>query len=345
MLDKNEVLKALSKAKDPDGEHDLLTSGQVKTVNIYKDGVQVILSPKDPTPERLKKIQAEVEEQLSKLQDHGIIKVDFTPVQEQQRRAPSSIKHAIAFASGKGGVGKSTVSIYTSLSLSKKGYKVGLLDADIYGASAHLMLGSKAKLEVKEKEKLLVPPLVHGIKLMSMGYFTNIESPVIWRGPLVGKAVRDFIDMTEWGELDYLVTDLPPGTGDAPLTLAQSLKVDGIILVTTPQEAATNVAAKSFFMFRRLGIPVIGMIENMSYYVCRSCGAKAELFGRSEGEKVAERLGIPLLGKLPLVPELAYSADSGEPLKDDVSSLLTSFDSIAEKIVKLVQKEESHAQL
>jgi ATP-binding protein involved in chromosome partitioning len=339
MLQKDQVLKALSVALDPDTNTDLLSSGQIKNINIYKDGIQVILAPKNPTPERLQKIRSQVQEQLEKLPEHGIIKIDFTPeVPETSKEASSSkIKHTIALASGKGGVGKSTVAIYLALSLSRKGFSVGLLDADIYGASAHLMIGPKASIGVNGRQ--LVPANAYGIKLMSMGFFANTESPVIWRGPLVGKAVRDFIELTEWGELDYLVVDLPPGTGDAPLTLAQSIKLDGIILVTTPQEAAASVAAKSYYMFKRLGIPVIGLVENMSYFICQKCGARTELFGQSGGERTASKIGVKFLGKLPLVPKVAMAADKGEPVDEKhADSFIKEFNTLTEQIINLISE-------
>ncbi|MEM3684264.1 MAG: Mrp/NBP35 family ATP-binding protein [Conexivisphaerales archaeon] len=341
MLQKDEVLKALSAAVDPDTNSSLLNSGQVKNINIYKDGIQVILAPKNPTPERLEKIKGQVQAQLEKLPDHGIIKIDFTPEVPQISKPSNSsvIKHTIALASGKGGVGKSTVAIYLALSLAQKGYSVGLLDADIYGASAHLMIGPKSSIEVKGRQ--LIPAKAYGLKIMSMGYFTNTESPVIWRGPLVGKAVRDFIELTEWGELDYLIVDLPPGTGDAPLTLAQSLNLDGIVLVTTPQEAAANVAAKSYYMFKRLGIPVLGVVENMSYYVCSNCGKRTELFGSSGGERTAEKTGLRFLGKLPLVPEVAMAADRGEPVSnEEAGQFVKEFSSFTELLLSLIPEKE-----
>jgi len=344
MLKKDEVLKALSVAVDPDTKADLLSSGQVKNINIYKDGIQVVLAPKNPTPERLQMIKNQVQAQLERLPDHGIIKIDFTPeVPETPKEASSSkIKHTIALASGKGGVGKSTVAIYLALSLARRGYSVGLLDADIYGASAHLMIGPKSSIGVNGRQ--LIPANAYGIKLMSMGFFANTESPVIWRGPLVGKAVRDFIELTEWGELDYLIVDLPPGTGDAPLTLAQSIKLDGIILVTTPQEAAANVAAKSYYMFKRLGIPVIGLVENMSYFICGKCGERTDLFGESGGERTASKIGVKFLGRLPLVPDVAKAADRGEPVDEhNGEKFINEFSNLTEQIISLILQREGAA--
>lgn len=338
MLQKEQVLKAISSVLDPDTKIDILSSGQVKSINIYRDGVQVILAPKNPTPERLQLIKSMVQAELEKIPEHGIIRIDITPeIPQSEREARlSKIKHTIAVASGKGGVGKSTVAIYLALSLLKRGYSAGLLDADIYGSSAHLMLGAKSSIQAKGST--LIPADINGLKMISMGYFVNNDSPIIWRGPLVGKAVRDFVELTDWGELDYLVVDLPPGTGDAPLTLAQSLKIDGIILVTTPQEAAASVAAKSYYMFKRLGIPVLGVVENMSYYICRKCGERNQLFGSGGGEKTASRTGLKLLGKLPLIPEIAESADRAEPL--DISKFevfYQEFSTITEQVIKIIE--------
>jgi ATP-binding protein involved in chromosome partitioning len=343
-LEKNEVLRALSAVKDPDSGKDILSSGQVRSVNVETGGVQVILSIVNPTPERLERFRESVTQELARISQGGRVQVDFAPAASEQHLSqtnPSKVGHVVALASGKGGVGKSTVSIYLATSLARMGLSVGLLDADIYGASAHLMLGPESKLEARGN--MLIPPRIQGVKIMSMGYFSGTETPVIWRGPLVGKAVRDFITLTDWGELDFLVVDLPPGTGDAALTLAQSLKLDGVILVTTPQEAAAQVAAKSFYMFKRLGIPVLGVVENMSYFVCPKCGEKTEIFGSGGGERTSERAGVQLLAKVPLAPELTYSSDMGEPLTPEQSNVVSEFDRLAKSVLSRLQADKDSA--
>ena len=229
--------------------------------------------------------------------------------------ATYKIKNIIAVGSGKGGVGKSTVAVNLAVALAAMGAKVGILDADIYGASVPLMIGATTPPEVVG-ENLLKPSEVAGIKVMSVGLLVPPGTPVIWRGALVTKAIQEFLTNVDWGELDYMIVDLPPGTGDAPLTVAQNLKLTGAIIVTTPQRASIEVALKALTMFKKLDVPIIGIIENMSYLICPYCGKEIDIFGKGSVETIARHLKVPFLGSIPIDPRLREAEDSGELIVD-----------------------------
>jgi ATP-binding protein involved in chromosome partitioning len=229
------------------------------------------------------------------------------------RKAIDGVKSILAVASGKGGVGKSTVSVNLAVSLANQGYRVGLLDADIYGPSIPMMLGIESEPSVNERNKI-VPPERDGIKVMSFGFFAGEDSAVIWRGPMIMKALQQFFYDVDWGELDYLVIDLPPGTGDAQLTLVQSLPVDGAVIVTTPQNVALLDAVKGIVMFQKTELPVLGIVENMSTYHCPACGSESHVFGQGGADVVSAKYGIPVLGYVPLNGQIREAGDSGNPL-------------------------------
>ncbi|MDZ7379027.1 MAG: Mrp/NBP35 family ATP-binding protein, partial [candidate division KSB1 bacterium] len=219
----------------------------------------------------------------------------------------------IAVASGKGGVGKSTVATNLAVALSMAGLRTGLLDADIYGPSIPLMMGVQDKPQVTSNNRIL-PFFHHGVKMQSLGFFLGENAPVIWRGPMVMRAVQQLLQETDWGELDVLVVDLPPGTGDVQLTLAQTVPLTGAILVTTPQDLALLDVKKGAEMFKQVGAPLLGIVENMSVFTCPHCGEATEIFRHGGGQKESERLGIPLLGRVPLDPEVCDSGDTGVPI-------------------------------
>ena len=229
-------------------------------------------------------------------------------------RGFAQVKHVIAVASGKGGVGKSTTAVNLALALDREGAKVGLLDADIYGPSQGMMLGvaSGRRPEIKD-EKLFVPMLAHGIKTMSMSFLVDENTPMVWRGPMATGALQQLLMQTDWQALDYLIVDMPPGTGDIQLTLSQKVPVSGAVIVTTPQDIALLDARKGIEMFRKVDIPVLGIVENMSLYECPKCGETSRLFGAGGGERVAAEFGVPLLGELPLAPAIREQADGGTP--------------------------------
>ncbi len=229
-------------------------------------------------------------------------------------RGFKQVKHVVAVASGKGGVGKSTTAVNLALALDREGAKVGLLDADIYGPSQGMMLGVEPgrKPEIKD-EKLFVPVKAHGLKTMSMSYLVDEKTPMVWRGPMATGALQQLLLQTHWEELDYLIVDMPPGTGDIQLTLSQKVPVSGAVIVTTPQDIALLDARKGIEMFRKVDIPVLGIIENMSLYECPKCGELSHLFGEGGGERVAQEFGVPLLGELPLDAQIRVHADGGNP--------------------------------
>ena len=223
-----------------------------------------------------------------------------------------NVKNIIAVASGKGGVGKSTVSVNLAAALAKTGAKVGLMDADVYGPSVPAILGITDKPQMKDNR---VQPVVrHGVKVISTAFFMPPHEAVIWRGPMLNKMIQDFLSLVDWGELDYLIIDLPPGTGDVQLSLCQSVALTGAVIVSTPQDVAWNVAQKAIVMFDKLNTPVIGVIENMASYVCGHCGHEDEVFGKAGARKAAERLEIPFLGEIPLVTSVRAASDAGEPV-------------------------------
>jgi len=249
------------------------------------------------------------------------------------------VKYKIAVASGKGGVGKSTVSTNLALALRALGYTVGLLDADIYGPSQQMMLGIEGRPQIDESDEKIMPMENHGIKTMSLGLITDPDTPVIWRGPMVMKALDQFLTDVKWGELDFMIIDLPPGTGDAQLTMTQKVPLSGAVVVTTPQDVALIDARKGLAMFRKVNVPVLGIIENMSYYICRHCGEREEIFGHGGGHRTADMLGVPFLGEVPLDPKVVVGGDSGEPIVvlDPQSTAAAAFREIARTIAQQLE--------
>ncbi|WP_447971317.1 Mrp/NBP35 family ATP-binding protein [Nitrospira sp. M1] len=222
------------------------------------------------------------------------------------------VKHVIAVSSGKGGVGKSTVTTNLAVALSLSGQRVGLMDADIYGPNIPTMMGI-TQPPGKDDKKIL-PAEGYGVKVISMGFFVPEETPVVWRGPMVHSAIQQFFRDVVWGELDYLLIDLPPGTGDVQLTLAQLVPMTGAITVTTPQEIALQDVRKGIVMFQKVNVPILGVIENMSFYVCGHCGERTEIFSHGGGAQAAQKFGVPFLGSIPLDPEIGRGGDEGKPI-------------------------------
>ncbi|MCU0785749.1 MAG: Mrp/NBP35 family ATP-binding protein [Verrucomicrobia bacterium] len=228
-----------------------------------------------------------------------------------QNRVPG-IKRIVAVASGKGGVGKSTVAVNLACGLNRLGARVGLLDCDIYGPSIPLMMGIHQRPTLNDDEKM-IPPINHGVKLMSIGFLLDGDQPVIWRGPMIQRTIQQFITVTDWGELDYLLVDLPPGTGDAQLTLCQTVPLDGGVIVTTPQEASLGVVRKGIAMFEKVNVPILGIVENMSYFTAPD-GTRVEIFGNGGGRREAERQNTTFLGEVPIFTEIREGGDRGVPV-------------------------------
>jgi ATP-binding protein involved in chromosome partitioning len=233
--------------------------------------------------------------------------------QPQQTVTLPDVEYTIAIASGKGGVGKSTVATNLALALAKSGLEVGLMDADAYGPSIPTMMGINEQLQMGEDRKL-IPLVSHGIKLMSIGFAVSENEAMIWRGPMLHKAIRDFLGGVSWGALDYLVIDLPPGTGDAALSLSQAIPLTGAVIVTTPQDVALADVRRGVAMFERLGVPILGIVENMSHFACPHCGERTDIFRADGGKKTSEKLEVSFLGQIPIDAEICTAGDLGVPI-------------------------------
>ena len=259
----------------------------------------------------------------------------------------SQVRNALAVASGKGGVGKSTVATHLALALAQTGARVGLMDSDIYGPSVPKMLGGGEAPQPAGQPGQLLPVEARGIRYISMGLFAGRDTPVIWRGPMATKMVQQFLSQVVWGELDYLLIDLPPGTGDVQLTLTQSAPLAGAVIVTTPQEVAVEVTLRGLRMFEQVQVPILGIIENMSGFACPHCGKTTEIFRHGGGKKAAEELGVPFLGEVPLDPALAEAGDQGKPLISATPGVLESspsaraFPPIVEKLIQQLKAVQS----
>ena len=286
---------------------------------VEKNGnVNLSLSINKQYLDEYKKFEGIFKEGLSKLE--GILSVNVALTSENlannskknESRFQIDATDIIAIASGKGGVGKSTFAVNLAVAMSQLGKKVGILDADIYGPSVPRMMGISGRPEASQNKKL-IPLESYGVKCMSIGFLVSVDTPTIWRGPMVMKALEQMFNGVEWGELDYLIIDLPPGTGDAQLTLAQSSKLSGSIIVSTPQDVALTDARKGINMFKRVNVPIIGLVENMSYFICDNCNEKHFIFSNEGAKKEAEKFQIPFLGYLPIDKELRLQSDEGRP--------------------------------
>lgn len=260
------------------------------------------------------------------------------PAQQPKRLA--GVKSVIAVASGKGGVGKSTVSVNLALALSRLGKKVGLLDCDIYGPSQHIMLGLADRTPEVDANRKIMPIEKFGIKMMSFGFFVKPEEAVVWRGPMIGRMIQQFVDDVLWGDLDVIVVDLPPGTGDAQLTLTQLLPLSGAVIVSTPQDVALADAIKGVNMFQKVNVPILGMVENMSFYKCENCGHEAHIFSRFGAKHTAEKMGVPFLGELPLEEPTRTCGDQGKPIvaKEPESAQALRFMEIGKNVLASLDK-------
>jgi ATP-binding protein involved in chromosome partitioning len=313
-----EILEQLKQVKYPGYSRDIVSFGMVRDIEIATAGITVTLAPAGAKAEILDEIRRAVERCVREMT--GIERVDVMlerggeqPRMRRGRAEISGIRHVIAVASGKGGVGKSTVAANLALALERSGFRVGLLDADVYGPSIPLMLGLTERPKTDDGNRIQ-PVEKHGIKVISMGLFIAEGTPVIWRGPMINKLLTQFLREVDWGELDFLVLDLPPGTGDAQLTIVQQVPLSGGVIVTTPQDVALLDVQRGITMFNQVNAPVLGVIENMSYHVCRGCGERAEIFGHGGAAKMAERFNIPLLGEIPLVGAIREAGDAGTPI-------------------------------
>ena len=314
-LTQDAVMKALATVQEPELGEDLVSRNMVKDLSIEGTKVAFTIELTTPACPLKDEIQARVE---SALRPIGAEQIEVGWGATVRRATPTTpqllpgVKNIIAVASGKGGVGKSTVSVNLAVALAQAGASVGLLDADITGPNIPMMIGAEGQ-PVSSPNGKITPIEAHGVKVISIQFFLPEGQPVVWRGPLVGGAIQQFLRDVEWGDLDYLVVDLPPGTSDAQLTLAQSVPITGAVLVTTPQQVSLSDVHKALAMFRRVSVPVLGIVENMSGFVCAHCGETTDIFGRGGGERFASENGLDFLGGVPLDVSLRQGADVGVP--------------------------------
>jgi ATP-binding protein involved in chromosome partitioning len=298
MLNEEQVREALKAVKYPGYTRDIISFGLVKDIAVGDGAVTVVMQLNGGTPEIARQIKLDSERVAAS-------------VAAKQNNVPG-IKRIVAVASGKGGVGKSTCSVNLACALKQLGANVGLLDCDIYGPSIPLMMGASGRPQLSAADKL-VPPVAHGVKLMSMGFLLEGDQPVIWRGPMIQKTIQQFIGAVEWAPLDYLLVDLPPGTGDAQLSLCQMVPLDGGVIITTPQEASLGVVRKGIAMFTKVNVPILGIVENMSYFMTPG-GERVEIFGHGGGHAEAKRQKVPFLGEVPIFTEIREGGDKGVPV-------------------------------
>ncbi len=302
-LNENSILEALRSVRDPDLHRDIVSLNFVRDMKITGRNVSFTIELTTPACPVRDELKAASENAIrNTIADVGEVNVLMTSRvtrhdNMQKEAVLPGVKNTIAVASGKGGVGKSTIAVNLAVALAKEGAKVGLVDADLYGPSIPLMMGISGRPEMRGQR--LLPMEKWGVKVMSIGFLIDPMQAVIWRGPMASGAIKQFMSDVEWGELDYLVFDLPPGTGDIQLTLVQTIPLTGAVIVTTPQDISLADARKGFKMFQKVNVPVLGIIENMSYYVCTHCGQREEIFDNGGGKRAADELGVPFPGRDP----------------------------------------------
>lgn len=315
-INQEQILDALRVVIDPDLHRDIVALGFVKELKVRNNRVSFHLELTTPACPVKDELREQAEDAVRKLP--GIEAVEVTLSAQVRSHGPTGqniipgIKNVIPVGSGKGGVGKSTVSANLAVALAETGASVGLMDADVYGPSIPTILGIND--QPRSGGKGMLPVEAHGVKVISAGFFVKPDQAVVWRGPMLAKMIEQFLGQVEWGELDYLVVDLPPGTGDVQLTLCQRIPLTGALIVTTPQPVAVNIAEKAIIMFNQLKCPLLGVVENMSYWESRTTGEREFIFGSGGADRIAEKWEVPVLGKIPLATTVRESSDSGTPI-------------------------------
>jgi ATP-binding protein involved in chromosome partitioning len=317
-LDSTTVLDALKVVRDPDLNRDIVSLGFVKNLTI--DGGDVSFTIELTTPACPVKDQMRDQARAAVRSIPGVANVSVQMSarvreavgSEGQKQTPAGVKNVIAVGAGKGGVGKTTLAVNLAVALSKSGSRVGMIDGDIYGPNVPIMLGLRTQLATDGHK--IIPAEKYGLQVVSMGFLTEDEAPIIWRGPMLHSALQQFFREVRWLDLDYLIIDMPPGTGDVALSLSQTVPVAGALVITTPQQVSLADTRRAVAMYRKLNIPTLGVIENMSYFVCPGCGKESDIFGTGGGEGMAATLGVPFLGRIPLYQPIREGGDSGVPI-------------------------------
>ena len=348
-------MNALRTVPDPDLHKDLVTLDMIRDLNIQDGAVSVRVVLTTPACPMKARIEADVRAAVTAVP--GVKSLDIK--MDSQVRGKSAggnvqsqkiegVAHIIAVSSGKGGVGKSTVAVNLATALALEGARVGLMDADVYGPNVPTMMGVTEQPKLindAKRGELFIPPVAHGVKIMSMGFLIQGDQPLVWRGPMLHSVVNQFCHKVEWGNLDYLVVDMPPGTGDVQLSLAQLVPVTGAVMVTTPQEVSMQDVRKAFHMFEKVRVPVLGVVENMSYFKCDSCDKQHFLFGSEGGKTLARKFNTELLSQLPLVPTVREGGDEGRPsvVRNPDSEIGRAFRDLARKVAQQVSILEANS--
>jgi len=332
------LLNSLNSFQDPYLKQSLLASKSIKSFEFHEGKAKIQLVLSYPCQGAIADITNQLTLHLEKISGVNEVQIqigmEIPSFQTQQQGSIAGVKNIIAIASGKGGVGKSTTAVNLALALDQEGAKVGLLDADIYGPSQPMMLGEESTQPESEDGKHIEPIKKYGIQIMSIGFLVKPDQAVVWRGPMASGALQQMINDTRWRDLDYLIVDLPPGTGDIQLTLAQKVPVTGALIVTTPQDVALLDARKGIAMFEKVSIPVLGVVENMSMHICSQCGHEEAIFGTGGGEKLAKETGVSLVGQLPLDIKIRQQTDNGFPsvVQEPEGAIAQSYRELARKV-------------
>ena len=348
MITKEIVMQAMSTVQEPELFKDLVTLNMVKDVIINGSDVTVIIELKSETFKDL--IKKESIDAVGKIEGVGKVKIEKPRPPKDEHQSNNAItmggkenliptiKNVIMVGAGKGGVGKSTISVNLAISLAQTGAKVGLMDADIYGPSLHLMMGMKDARVMTEDGKIMIPLEKYGVKFITIGSLVDEGQALIWRGPILEGVLKQFLTDVKWGELDYLIIDLPPGTGDVQLSLAQKIKATGSVIVSTPQDVALIDVKRAKTMFDKVEVPILGVIENMSYFLCPHCGDRTDIFSTGGTRKMAKTFGLKFLGELPIDTDLREGGDLGVPIVMEAGPLKDTFSSIAQSVIEKVKE-------
>src|SRR5712691_510494 len=358
MVSEEAVLRALRGIRDPEQQQDIVTLGLIRDLQIADSEVSFTLAFTTQSPQAKVTMHSMASRLVSQVPGVSRVQVKMGGVAKPAAAAPAAaapahghgqgpargadlipeVRHTIAVSSGKGGVGKSTVAVNLAVALSRTGGAVGIIDSDVYGPDVPLMLGARGRPGMFENR--IIPVEAHGLKMMSIGLLVNEREPLVWRGPMIHSFIQQMLRDVMWGALDYLVFDMPPGTGDAQLSLSQVIPLSGVVMVTTPQDVALLDVRKAVAMFQRLNVPILGVVENMSVFACPHCGERTAIFGEAGGQRIADEYGVPLLARIPLDPETRAGGDAGMPitLRRAASPQAAAFRDLAAAVSRRVQE-------